>query len=282
MPAANTRDPESDPAAFFGDELVRARKRAGIDTQEQLASELGFERTVVAKIETGERAPSAAIATALDTRFPEYHGLWNRLGKLARKAHGPVPRWFEEWLAAEHEALSLRYWQPLIVPGLLQTAGYARALALATQTDTSDETIEGLVAAKLARQEILLRPDPPDVTAVLDEAALHRLIGSSEVMRDQLVHLADVSERSYIALQVVPADNGANAGLGGAFNIASGAGASDVLHIDAVEGQTTDRVALTRKAGVAFGRIRRDALSQGQSRDLILRVAEEKWNKQTG
>lgn len=281
MPTPNARDPESDPAAFFGDELVRARRRAGIETQEQLAGELGFERTTLAKVETGERAPSEAIAIKLDTRFPEYHGLWGRLGKLARRARGPVPRWFEQWLAAEYEALSLRYWQPLIVPGMFQVDGYARALALAAQTDTSDETINGLVAAKLARQEILLRPDPPDVTVLLDEAVLHRLIGSPEVMRDQLNHLADMSERPYVTVQVIPDGSGANAGLSGAFYIASGGGTPpDVLHIDAVEGQTTDQVALTRKASVAFGRIRRDALPQGQSRNLIVRV-EEKWKTQT-
>ena len=96
-------------------------------------------------------------------------------------------------------------------------------------------------------------------------------------MYEQLAQLAELSTRPCIGVQVVPADNGANAGLGGALNIASADGKPDVVHMDAVEGQTTERRALVRKAVVAFERVRGDALSRGQSRDLILRLADELW-----
>ena len=171
----------------------------------------------------------------------------------------------------------LKYWQPIIIPGLFQTAEYARALLLAAQTDTSDEAIDALVAARMARQAIFDRADPPDVSVVLDELVLHRLVGSRQVMHEQLTQMVELSTRSYISIQVVPADNGANAGLGGALNIASGDGTPEVVHMDAVEGQTTERRALVRKAAVAFDRVRGDALSRGQSRDLILRLADELW-----
>jgi Domain of unknown function (DUF5753) len=115
------------------------------------------------------------------------------------------------------------------------------------------------------------------VVVVLDESVLHRLIGSPQVMHDQLTEIADLSTRPYISVQVVPAGNGANAGLGGALNIAGGDGTPDVLHMDAVEGQTSERRSLVRKAAVAFDRLRGDALSRGQSRDLILRLADELW-----
>ncbi len=150
-------------------------------------------------------------------------------------------------------------------------------MLLAGQTDTSDEAIGALVAARMARRAIFDKPDPPDVVVVLDEAVLHRLIGSPQVMYDQLAEVAECSVRPYICVQVVPAGNGANAGLGGALNIAGGDGAPDVVHMDAVEGQTTERRALVRKAAVAFDRLRGDALSRGQSRDLILRLADELW-----
>ena len=272
-------DPASNPAAFLGAELRRARVAAGFASQEALAARLGYDRTVIAKAETGERPPTPEVADALEAELfaggPS--GLVGRLAALARRADGPVPAWFEDWLEAEREALTLRYWQPIIVPGLFQTAEYARALLLAAQTDTSDEAIGALVGARLARRAIFDKPDPPDVVVVLDESVLHRLIGSPQVMYDQLSEIADLSTRPYISVQVVPAGNGANAGLGGALNIAGGDGTPDVLHMDAVEGQTSERRSLVRKAAVAFDRLRGDALSRGQSRDLILRLADELW-----
>jgi hypothetical protein len=188
-----------------------------------------------------------------------------------------MPAWFERWLQAEREALILRYWQPIIVPALFQTAEYARALLLAAQTDTSDEAIDALVSARLERRSIFDRPDPPNVVAVLDEAVLHRLIGSAQVMHDQLAYLAELSTRTYISIEVVPADAGANAGLGGALNIASGTGTPDLVYMDAIKGQTTDSPGLVRQAAVTFDRVRGDALPRGQSRDRILRLADELW-----
>jgi Domain of unknown function (DUF5753) len=173
--------------------------------------------------------------------------------------------------------VSLRYWQPIIIPGLLQTGEYARALLLAAQTDTSDEAIGALVDARLARKMIFGKPDPPDIAVVLDELVLHRLIGSPRVMHDQLREVAELSLLPFISVQVVPAASGANAGLGGPVNLASGDGVPVVLHMDAVQGQTTEERSLVRKAEVAFGRVRGDALPRGQSRELILRLADELW-----
>jgi Domain of unknown function (DUF5753) len=120
---------------------------------------------------------------------------FTRLAVLARRADGPIPRWFGTWLAAEETASVLKYWSPIIVTPLFQTAGYARGLLLAAQTDTSDDAISALVEAKLSRALILDRADPPDVVALIDELALRRLIGSPEVMHEQLVHIAELAER---------------------------------------------------------------------------------------
>ncbi len=271
------RDPATSPAGFLGNELRLARIGAGYSSQDALAIKLAFDRSVVTKGETGDRVPTPDVLAAwcdacgLD---PEHFG---RLATLARSASGPVPTWFEDWLSAEREAQTLRYWQPIIVPGLFQTADYARALFLSAQTDVSDETINALVSARVERRTILDEPDPPDVVVVLDELVLHRLIGSAQVMHDQLTDLAELSERPNISVQVVPANQGANAGLGGALNIASGDGTPEIVHMDAVEGQTTERRALVHKAAVAFDRVRGDALSRKQSRELILRLADELW-----
>jgi transcriptional regulator with XRE-family HTH domain len=271
------RDPETNPAAFLGGELRRARVAAGFSSQDALAAKLGFDRTVIAKAETGERPPTVDVLAAWCQACDLDDDLFGRLAVLARRADGPVPTWFEDWLQAEGEAQSLRIWSPTLIPGLLQTAEYARALFLAEQTDTSDDAIDALVAARLERQAILERADPPDVVVVLDEMVLHRLIGSPQVMHDALVQVAEVSQRPYIVVQVVPASNGANAGLGGAFYIAASDGMPETLQMVGVEDQTTEKRSLVRKAAVAFDRVRGDALPRDASRDLILKVADEKW-----
>lgn len=271
------RDPLTNPAAFLGEELRRARQAAGFASQDSLATHLGFDRTVVVKAETGGRPPSTDVLSAWCQACQLDGEMFGRLAALARSADGPVPTWFEDWLEAESEALMLRIWQPILVPGLLQTADYARALFLAAQTDTSDDAIEALVVARLERQQILERADPPDVMVVLDEAVLHRLVGSPEAMHDQLTRVADLSTRPYLCVQVVPASNGANAGLGGGFAIASTDDMPGTLRMEGVEDQTTEKRFLVRKAAVAFERVRGDALPRAASRDLILRLADELW-----
>ena len=279
MPRPNSRDPETDPAAFLGDELARARLAAGFSSQQALADHLGFDRSVIGKAETGDRPPTPDVLRpwAKACNLEEEH--YARLAVLARRADGPVPRWFETWLAAEAQATMLKYWSPIIMPALFHTAGYARALLLAAQTDTSDETIEALVTAKLERATILDRADPPEVVAVIDELVLSRLIGSPEIMHEQLIHVAKLAERPYVCVQVVPTVVGATAGLSGAVNLASVDGTADVLHTDAVpEGHTTESRSQVRAAAVAFERTRQHALPHAQSLELVLKVANEQWN----
>jgi transcriptional regulator with XRE-family HTH domain len=271
------RDPETNPAAFLGGELRRARVAAAFTSQDALAAKLGFDRTVVAKAETGERPPTDDVLAAWCTACGLDAELFGRLVVLARRADGPVPTWFEDWLQAEGEAQSLRIWSPTLIPGLLQTAEYARALFLAEQTDTSDDAIDALVAARLQRRAIFDRADPPDVVAVLDEAVLHRLIGSPQVMHDALVYVADLSQRPYVVVQVVPTSNGANAGLGGAFSIAAADGMAETLQVEGIQEQTTEKRSVVRKAAVTFDRVRGDALPRDASRDLVLKVADEIW-----
>jgi hypothetical protein len=190
----------------------------------------------------------------------------------------PLPGWFADWLTREREATSIRVWQPIIVPGLLQTGDYARALYVGGRASMSDDTLDELVAARLARQAIFDKPEPPYLWVVLDESVLHRLIGTPKVVADQLAHLAAMSERSYISVQVVPASVGAHAGLACAFMISSLDGEPDLLLIEAVEDQTLRDAEVVRKAAVAFDLVRGDASPRRASQDLILKVAEEKWN----
>jgi transcriptional regulator with XRE-family HTH domain len=272
------RDPDTDPRAFLGRELHRARLAAGFSSQEALAARLGFDRTVIAKAETGDRPPTDEVLDAWCDVCNLDRELFGRWAAFARRTDGPIPAWFEDYLEAEHAAQSLLTWSPIVIPGLLQSAGYARVLLLAQQTDTSDEAIDALVNARLDRQAIFDRADPPDVTVVLDEAVAHRLIGTPAIMHDALIHVAEMALRPSIVVQVVPASKGANAGIGGAFDIASADGTPDMLRMDGVEDQTTENRSLVRKHRAAFNRVRGDALSRDASRDLILKAAEQ-WKQ---
>jgi transcriptional regulator with XRE-family HTH domain len=277
-----SRDPETDPKACLGKMLKRARVKSGFSSQEAFAAKLGFDRTVVTKAESGDRVPSADVLTAWcgECGLDEDH--FADVAALARRAEGPIPTWFEDWLKAEATAQTLRLWSPLLIPGPLQTPGYARELLLAQQTDTSDEAIGALVEARMDRQAILDRPDAPDVVVVLDELVLHRLIGSPQIMHEALVHVEELSRRPNIVVQVVPAGKGANAGLGGAFYIAAADGMPETLCMVGIEDRTTERRALARKAAVAFDRVRGDALPRDASRDLILRWAEKYGSHDSG
>jgi len=277
MPAKRDLDPGASPLHFFGAEVRRAREAADM-TLADLGALVPCDASTVSKIEAGLLRPTERFVAACMETFPELEWLGRFYEESQMWGDGAIPRWFEDWLNAEREATTLRIWQPLLVPGLLQTTDYARALFLGGLLNPSEDAIDQLVAARLARQSIFDRPDPPNLWIVLDEIVLHRLIGTPKTMYDQLLQVADMSMRSYMCVQVVPASSGAHAGLAGSFYIASVRGKPDLLYMDAVEGVTIERSALVRKATIEFDLVRSDALARNASRDLILRVAEERWN----
>jgi transcriptional regulator with XRE-family HTH domain len=269
------REAGSHPATFLGDELKRARITARFTTHDALAAKMGYDRTLITKIESGERLPTVDVLTAWCKAcgLPGIPPEW--VVGLARRSDGAIPSWFEAWIEAEGKAHTLRMWAPLLLPGLVQPAEYARALFLAMGMD--QEAAEEQVAIRLGRQEILDRPDPPQLVVVLYEAVLDHLIGSPQIMHDALIHLAELSQRPNVGIQVVPVDAGANAGLGGAFSLASGDGGSEVLAMETVEDVTTESRSLVRKAANIFVRVQADALPRAASRAVILEKAE-RWN----
>lgn len=269
-------DARTSPKVFLGERLRRARVAAGYSSQDALAAKLGFDRTVIGKAETGDRVPTPDVLAAWCEACGLDAGLYADFAELARSSDGPVPTWFESWLEAERDAHMLRYWSPIIVPAIFETAEYRRAVVMAGGIDP--ERADELVTATLERQRVLSRTDPPEVVSVIHESVLHRLIGSPQVMHDQLTHLASMAGRPNISVHVVPSNAGAHAGLSGDISLASGDGAPDVLHTDAVpEGHTTETRSIVRRAAVTFERIRRDALPCAQSCDLVLRTADEVW-----
>jgi DNA-binding XRE family transcriptional regulator len=119
---AHDRDSRGDLGVWLGEELRCARLAAGYTSQDQFARELGFDRTVIVKAETGARPLSEDIAARIAVMFPDLcNGLYVRLASIARKSNGPIPGWFADWVEIEAKATILRWWEPLLIPGLLQT-----------------------------------------------------------------------------------------------------------------------------------------------------------------
>lgn len=269
--------PRDFPVHFFGSEVRIARMAAGM-TQAELGALLGYDTSEVSRVESGEREPPERFAEGCDRAFPQMGGWFTRFVHQAKKWDGPYPSWFEDWVKAERDALTLRTWQPMLIPGLLQTADYMRELFKEWQPGVTDDELDGLVNGRLERQRILDRGKPPELWAVIDEAVLSRQVGTPKLMHDQLEHMLDMTTRPTIAVQVVPAGSGGHAGLLGAFSLASMDGTPDVLYLDtAVQGQTVIETGLVRKAVSVFERLRSLALPTGLSRELIEKVASEQW-----
>lgn len=150
-----------------------------------------------------ERATLLALAE--EANAPRW---WHAFGDV-------VPRWLEDYLRLEQAASVIRSFEAQFIPGLLQTEEYARAvIRLGCDPAPSDE-IDRRVSLRMRRQQLLRRPDPPHVWAVLDEAVLHRPIGGAATMRGQLAHLAEISELLCVTVQIMPFSAGGHAAAGG-------------------------------------------------------------------
>jgi transcriptional regulator with XRE-family HTH domain len=268
---------DSDPRHVFGQALKHLRTNAGM-SQEQLGRAAFISGDMIAKVERGDRSPSAKLVEACEGVAELRSGgmlslLWDQLGGFAR----PFPGWFARWPDAEAAARTLRWFEPLIIPGLLQTADYARAL-LSTRVGESEEQIEAMVAARLARQSIFDRERPPTCWFTVDEAVLRRCVGSPAIMREQIFHLADMARRPEIVVQVVPLDAGAHQGLnGGAFVIADLPDAASVAYQDtALAGQILESADDIESLMLTWDTLRSEALPRAASMALIEKV-QETW-----
>jgi transcriptional regulator with XRE-family HTH domain len=270
---AATREPDRPALSLFAAELRAARGHAGL-SREDLAVKLNYSASLVGMIETERRTPSRDFAARCDEVF-DTPGTFSRLEERLRDL--PYPASFRPFAVHEAEAASLRWYEHALVPGLLQTEAYARAV-LSTRPNTAEDVIEELVAARLARQTVLDRKNPPLLWILIDEAVLYREAGNGEVMRGQLMHLAEMSRRPNIAIQVVPYAAGPHSGLLGAFVIAELDDSPSVVYLEtAAEGETLEDSATVARVALSFDSLRSKALPDGASRDLIMKVAEERW-----
>lgn len=259
--------------AMFSGELRRARSRAGL-TQDQLAEKISYSPSLVAHVEIGSRAPSADFAARADDALGT-DGLLTRLQPLVRSE--AYPAWFRDWVEIEREATALRWFEPLLIPGLLQTEDYARSVLQAAHPASPDGEVDRLVAARMDRQAILAKDEPPLLWVILDEGVLTRPVGGPSVMRAQIERLITAARQPKIILQVIPASSGAHPGLAGHFVIASFNGSPDVAYLDnALAGQVTERPADLSRVALLYDILKAEALSPRASSDHA-RKAMEQW-----
>jgi transcriptional regulator with XRE-family HTH domain len=205
----------SNPIRYFGQQVRRARRAAGW-TLTEFGQRIGYDPGQISRIENGKRPPTELFAQMCDRAFPDRDG-WFSEFYAESCTWIATPRWFRNWVEHEQQAATLRIWQLGALSGLLQTEAYARAI-LAVEPGVTDGEVGARLTARLARQAVLTRDDPPAAWFLVDEATLRRCVGSPDVMAAQLAHLAGLARLPNLTIQVVP--NVAHAGLLGGFAVA--------------------------------------------------------------
>ena len=228
-------------------ELKRLRTAQGL-TQRQVAEQLDWSQSKVIRIENGSVAIGVTDLQALLRLYGvEDQGTTDGLVEMARGSKrlpftdykDVLPPETLRYFAYESSASIIRQVQPLLVPGLLQTEEYARALLASWGTEPRQ--VDQIWASRLERQELLERADPPEMFFILDEAAVHRPVGGQAVMRNQRAHLLELAARPTITIQVVPFEVGAHPGMRGPFIYLEFPDADDV-DVLYLEGQTVGYV----------------------------------------
>lgn len=275
-------------------ELRRLRERAGI-TGDKAADRLGWSGSKLSRIENNKiGVKQGDLRLLLDLyRVGEPHR--SEVLALAREsaeatpvedaAVASYPAPYDEFIHAEAEAIRLWTWEPQIVPGLLQTKSYAREVMRGwyEMFRLPPTDLEARVDARITRQQLLTRQEPPELSAIIDESVIYRRFGHSSVMRDQLERLAGSSEMPNVELRVLA--------LGGYHPIGTGtfvymqfSQKHDVPLHDIVSVEQLSRehyiedVTDTNEYRVTFERLKSEALSVAESRDLILRTVRDHWS----
>lgn len=214
-------------------------------TVEQVAEELLVSPSKVSRLETGQRGASARDIRDLSTLYGLDDEQQQRLADLARagKQHAwwqPLSLPYSTYVGLEADATSIRDFGLGVMPGLLQTADYARAVLMATVPRRTPEEVEQLIEGRIARQQrVLSAENPPQFHAILEASVLHRVVGTPAIMRAQLVHLLAASELPNITVQVVPYEAGALPNANNKFIILSFAEPT-LADVVFVEGLTDD------------------------------------------
>jgi transcriptional regulator with XRE-family HTH domain len=270
-------------------ELRRLREQRGL-TIEQVSEQSGGDWTAsaISRWETGDRrirpADLRVLLDIYEVRGDEREILLT-LSREARQrgwwqsySSDAVPEWFQVYLGLEAEAASIHEYDAELVPGLLQTPGYYRAFMHAAPAAGDEEAIERKIAVRAARQERLTADDAPEYWAVLNEAAIRRTVGGTDVMREQLRHITQMATRPRINIQVLPFKAGAHPAMDGSFIILGFPEAPDpdVVYLESQTGSLyLEKLPEVDRYQAMFNHLVAKALGPDESVNLIAQAAAD-------
>jgi transcriptional regulator with XRE-family HTH domain len=270
----------------LGAVLREMREHAEI-TRDEVGERLDCSASKIARIEIGDVGVRRRDLDDMLELYGVTDDLARReLAELARQSkerggwwqkYGDLPNPYLTLIELESVANSISSFQLMVVPGLLQTEEYARAVIKASRPSDSVEEVERRVKVRLTRQELLVRPESPALWAVLDEAALRRVVGSSAVMRDQLGRLLDLGDRPNLTIQVLPFTCGGYEALFGGFMLLRFPDPDpDVVYVEGFAGDVyLEKEEELVRCSLAFERLCDAALSQARSAELIRSAARD-------
>ncbi|NUK02088.1 helix-turn-helix domain-containing protein [Streptomyces lunaelactis] len=258
-------------------EIARVlRNRKGL-TQEQVGKQIGYTASAVSAMETGAQPASDEMYLALDAAIGDGLGIFKSAVKYVRL--DKFPKYSKDFLLLEQRAITLSVYEATVIYGLFQTEAYARALISGGYPPLSEQRVNELVEARLARRALLEQDPPPLIELILDEAALRRRLGSPDIMREQLLQLLVDGRRRNVTLQVMPLDRGLrgeHAGVRGPMILVQ---TKDHEHLFYMEAQglgtlIEDPAAVTPYSH-RYAKIRAEALSPDESLAFVEQLAGE-------
>lgn len=269
---ANVTAAESSAIGVFAAELKAQRQRLGW-TQVELGDKIGYSGSFISDVERCERTPSLDLAQRCDKEMG-LPGSFVRLHELTRRE--AYPSWFYPVIPFEAKAVRIHAWEPLLVPGLLQTETYAHDLIRVTRPQDSDDAVGRLVTARMERQEILSRDKPPLLWYVLDEGVLHRLVGGPSVMGAQLDRLIAAASMPGTVIQVLTFAAGEGIGGDGPICVYEFPDAPTVCYTECYRGgRVVEDHAEVGEMMTKVSMIRASALSRRDSLELMRRIRSE-------
>ncbi|MFC4053482.1 helix-turn-helix domain-containing protein [Actinomadura syzygii] len=267
-------------------ELRQLRKAADL-TREEVVERTGVNVTTLYRIETARVRPQARTLTGLLDAYgvpdPKRSELTTLLKESAHRGWlhtfaSDLPERYASYIEFESEAREVLNYECLFIPGLLQTEHYARAAVSGSDPESTRARIEGRVDARMKRQEALTKDQPLKLWAIVDEAAIRRVVGGREVMLEQLEHLLAAIDLPNVHLQVIPFDTGAHAGMHGSFVIMNFAEAigPDIVYIESQAGDLfLEEEADIARYNLVSTHLRAGALSPSASASLIATAAKD-------
>lgn len=257
----------------FGQQLRKLREQAGV-TQEQLAKALHVSAAMLSAMERGIRGTKAdyldQIDQALDTKG-KVHWIWQNANKSSA-----LPHWFQDVVSLQRQAIEIKEYSLLLIPGLLQTEDYAWTILRYGDTTAADAQVKQQVEERIKRQSILGAEQAPLFSVVISEAALLHPIGGRQVIGGQLDHLLRVSEGARVIIQVAPMATEQPPALDESFQLIKLPDRTEIAYTETrVSGTVLDDPEAVETYTRLFGEIRGAALPPSASRDLMSRIRGE-------